>query len=502
MAKRIMSIWLPQLPLDRFIRRADPRADGIFAITQDIKNAKRLTHISKAGLAAGLSVGMSLADARALAPDLLSAQENPTQTEHLLRAIRRWADGLSPWLSLDGHDGIVLDITGCAHLFGGEGKMRETALERLHDMHITAQIAIADTKGAAWAIARYAMTDFISPPGEILQSLSPLPVEALRIEPDIAVALRRVGLQTIGDLARIKSSDIARRYGLGTAQRLAKVLGHFPDPVCASPSDPVFAARMSLPEPIGLLDDVTHVLKRLARSVCARLARAGLGARRFVLSVRCVDTGAQKLTIGFARPTRNIDEIMRQYMRPLSDLKMAFGADWFRLLALDLEPHIPIQLTMDGQEEIEDGLDQVISTLGNRLGFDRIHRFAPQNSHIPERSFTFCEAAHTPALETWPTPQYPDFEPIERPRPLRIFRPERLRTITPGRPPQCFEWRKTRYQIHTANGPERLCAEWWQDRAEPVRDYWQVQTCEGPRLWLLSYPARTPAEWFVTGRFA
>lgn len=497
MPRRVMSIWLPRLPLDRLVRCGDLRTDGVFAVIADLKNAKRLTHISDAGIVAGLSVGMSLADARALAPDLLTEPTNPLREESLLRAIRRWADKLSPWLALDGEDGLILDISGCAHLYGGEDEMRKEALGQLADMQIRAFAAIADTRGAAWALARYEDYKFISPTGKTAGSIAELPIEALRVIPPIAISLRRVGLQTIGSLYRIKSSELARRYGLETSQRIAKILGHVPDPVSASASDPVFAARMNLPEPIGLLDDVERVLTRLTESVCNRLDKANLGARQFVLTVRCVDTGDHKIPIGFARPTHDQKYIARQFQRPLSELRMKFGADWFRLVAENLEPFVAVQRNIDGSEDVKEGLEQVITTLGNRIGFDRVRRFTPKESHIPERAFALVEAAHTPSLEHWPEPNS-----AACPRPIRTFRPERLRTLEAGRPPKKFQWRRESYIASTVRGPERLSPEWWQDRSEPVRDYWTVQTVEGPRLWLMTYPARTPPEWFVTGRFA
>lgn len=493
MARRVMSIWLPRLPLDRRVRREDPPVDGVFAITREIKNAKRLTHISDVGMKAGLVAGMSAADARALCPDLLTEPADPVREEALLRALRRWAARLSPWGALDGQDGLAIDISGCAHLYGGEAAMRTEAMGQLTDMQIRSQIAIADTQGAAWALARYGHDNMIAGAGQTAKSIYPLPVEALRIEPAIAISLRRVGLDHIGSVSRMKSADLAKRYGLAFSQRLAKVLGHIPDPVAPMAADPVFAARMNLPDPIGLKADVQAVLERLSSSVCGRLEKACMGARGYALTVRCVDTGDHVLRVGFARPTRDQEMIIRQFEKPLSDLRMKFGADWFRLIAENVEPLVPVQRHISGKDDVEDGLDTVISALGNRLGFDRVRRFVPRDSHIPEREFADVDAVSAPVVEAWPKP--------ERPRPLRLFRPERLRTLEAGRPPKKFSWRGASYETHRADGPERLSPEWWQARSEPVRDYWQVQTGEGPRLWLMSYPASTPPEWFVAGRF-
>lgn len=508
MARRVMSIWLPQLPLDRRVRLGDPRTEDIFAITAEIKNASRLTHLSPLALSAGLRPGMSVPDARAVYPQLMTEKSDPAREEMLLRALRRWADSLSPWIALDKPDGLMLDVTGCAHLFGGEKAMAERAVEQFADMYITARIATADTKGAAWALARYLTGQSgpiaVSKPSKAKPDLQNLPVEALNITQKISADLRRVGLKTIGQLYTIKSGELARRFGLELTQALSKALGQAPDPISPMAADPVYAARMNLPDPIGLKDDLAEVLRRLTESICARLETDMIGARQFHLTVRCVDTGDHVISIGFARPCFNAGQVRRQFERPLDNLTIKFGADWFRLVADTLEPirERPRKLigTMGGAaEEAAEELSQVITTLGNRLGFDRVRRFAPRDSHLPEAEFTTIEAADSQIMPIWMQGQRPIQS--QRQRPLRIFRPERLSTLTPGRPPKVFEWRKARYVMTRAFGPERLASEWWQYGRATLKDYWAVETETGDRLWLMTYPAHKEPNWFITGRF-
>jgi len=493
--KRIMSIWFPQLPLDRRVRLGDPRSDGVFAIITETKNALRLTHISPLAREAGLREAMSVADARAICPELLTEMSDPMREDMLLRALRRWADKLSPLLALDKPDGLILDVTGCSHLFGGERSMAEHALHKLEHMQITAKIGVADTKGAAQALARHTPQNVsISQQGSIKDDLKPLPVEALQLTKKITHDLRRVGLKTMGQLYPIRHGELARRFGLDLVQVLSKTLGQTPDPVSPMASDPIFAARMNLPEPIGLKSDLADVLSRLVQSVCSRLEKAKLGARQFHLTVRCVDSGDHVITIGFAKPCFDSAKVQRQFERPLDALKVKYGADWFRLTADTLEHIRERQRIFGGEEQdaIED-LAQVITTLGNRLGFDRVRRFAPHESHLPEREFVTIEAADSRGISEWPEPK--------RQRPLRIFRPERLRTVKPGRPPKVFEWRNSQYATRTAHGPERLSSEWWNDLRDDVKDYWAVETEAGPRLWLMSYPGHSEPNWFVVGKF-
>jgi protein ImuB len=252
---------------------------------------------------------------------------------------------------------------------------------------------------------------------------------------------------------------------------------------------------MSLPDPIGYLADIEGVLERLAKSICERLQREQKGARRFKLIVRCVDTGDHELSVGFAKPCFKVGPILQQFARPLDALKIEFGADWFRLLAQHTEPVRMSQSEFGEARETEDQLARTMATLGNRIGFDHVRRFNPRDSHLPEYAFAQVEARGTEQAEAW--------QSARRIRPIRLYhRPEYLRTLEPGRPPKRFEWRGASYHTKTAQGPERLTPEWWRGRPQRVRDYWRVQTASGPRLWLLTFPGKSPPEWFVAGRFA
>ncbi|MFN3214763.1 MAG: Y-family DNA polymerase [Henriciella sp.] len=490
---RILSIWLSQLPLDRLIRAGDPRLSGAFAITAETRNAWRITHPNEAARQAGLLAGQALADARAICPDLLTEPAHPVREGLLLRALWRWADTLSPRVALDAPDGLMLDITGCAHLFGGEVEMGHHALTRLHDLQIQARIGIADTKGAASALARFG-TDPVSvaSPGQTAAAIADLPIAALDLPEATSTGLARAGLTTIGQLQAQKTSELARRFGLSLTQALGATAGTSPDPVTPKAADPIYAARMTLPEPIGFLDDLERVLERLSARICDRLQTDQAGARQFHLTVRCVDTGDHHLTIGFARPCSDPEPILRQFSHPLSKLEIEYGADWFRLSASQVEPVRFRQLSMGEDAKQADHRLQLIETLGNRIGFDHIRVFKACDAHAPEHEFTQVEAIQEP----------PAWQAAPRQRPLRLFRPpEHVQVETPGRPPLTFKWRRMTFQAHTAFGPERITPPWHRDQDLRTRDYWKVQTQQGRRLWLLNYPGDDTETWYVAGEF-
>ncbi|MCY4305176.1 MAG: DNA polymerase Y family protein [Aestuariivita sp.] len=492
---RILSIWLPRLPLDRLIRKGDPRTNGSFAITAERKNAARLTHLTATARQAGLAPGLSIPDARAICPDLLTEPANPTWEAALLKALARWADQLSPRVALDAPEGLLLDISGCTHLFGGEAAMGAHARQRLGDIQIEGRIGIADTKGAARALARFSQQPVtIAPAGRTSETMKALPIAALNLSDKMVAELRQTGLKTIGQLYAVKASELARRFGLELTTALNRLRGHAPDPIMPAPKKPSFAARMSLPEPVGYLADIKNVLGRLAASVCQRLIQEQKGARRFELTVCCVNSGDHLLSIGFARPCFEPGPIQQQFARALNDLKLDYGADWFRLAAHYVEPIRLRQMRLHTEAEAEDHIAHTISTLGNRVGFDHVRRFQSYDSHLPDREFFQIEAVAKTAQTSW--------QPRPRKRPLRLFQiPERVRTLEPDRPPKQFEWRYHTYRTAKAQGPERLTPEWWRDSDNRIRDYWRVQTEDGPRLWLLNFPGVKSPDWFVAGRF-
>ena len=299
--------------------------------------------------------------------------------------------------------------------------------------------------------------------------------------------------RSIGQLYEIESAQLARRFGIETARSLAAALGQTPEPFAPLKPAAVYAARMPLPEPIGLQDDLERVVARLAESVCERLRADATGARRFVLTLRCVDSGDHEIRIGFARPCAAVKPILEQFSHPLGRLRIEYGADRLRLAAEDVEPIRPVQTVIGPNAGSGEALDRIVSTLGNRLGFGRVRRFAARESHLPEREFDTVEAA-TGGEEIWTrTP---------RSRPVRLFvPPEPVRPLEAGRPPRRFAWRNGTYETKSAIGPERLAPEWWKAGDPRIRDYWRVQTRSGPRLWLMSHPGERPPDWFVAGRF-
>lgn len=498
--KRHLAIYFPQLPLDLWRRREDVRLSGAFGITATVSNAERMICVNQRAARQDVKIGMSLTDAAAVCPNILTEAEDPAREHRFLLALQRWADKFSPRVGLDHTGGLALDITGCAHLFGGEAGLADAIRDGLEGLQVTVQIGIANTRSAARGFSRYGSRQItLTHADSEASQVARLPLAALDLSADTLANLRRLGLKTISDLSPFKSSELARRFSVKLPLALDALRGHRPDPVIPSAAPKVFAARMNLPEPIGLMDDVMAILERLAERVCKRLHKDGYAALGFQLTVRCVDTGDHHLSIGFASPVRDTDSIKRQFRRPLDELTLAFGADWFRLAALNTAIFKPSQIRIGNEAaRSEAAIDQTLTTLGNRLGFDRIRRSISVPSHAPELEHASCEAVSTPPVSSTPVRHL-------HPRPERAIRPERLHIIQPGRPPRDFQWRRDKFETMKAEGPERVSPIWWDEPqtelSSEMRDFWRVRTKSGRKLWLMQCPQKPELGWFCAGEF-
>ncbi|MFL9503389.1 Y-family DNA polymerase (plasmid) [Rhodopseudomonas palustris] len=494
MARRLLSIWFPRLASDISLRSRP--VDGPFALTHRSGNADHLHCLNPAASAMGLSRGMALADARAICPDLATRPSDLAREAAALGTLRRWASRYAPMVARDGVDGLMADISGVPHLYGGEAALRDDLHARLERAGLTAASAIAGTRGAAHALARHG--GGILAEGRIADGIGSLPVSALRIDPDTAEALARVGLSRIADLIGLPRAPLARRFGPGLVMRLDQALGVQSESVAAEAEAPHFGVRMTLPEPIGLQSDVMAGLTRLLDRLCASLALHQRGARRLRLELRRVDSGAAQVEIGLARPMRDPARMAALFARGVEEIDAGFGIDALRLSAPLTEPLAPEQIGGSPALRQDDALADLLSSLGNRIGFDHVQRLLPADSLIPERSYLLAPAAYAGA-EPGPSRAGPA-------RPITLFPPEPA-TVTAGTPPASFRWRRMRFTTLRATGPERIAPEWWFDDPawrSGLRDYWRIETREGPRLWLFATPQAPGAgrNWYVQGEFA
>lgn len=488
MQKRVVSLWFPKLPSDRVLR-ARP-IDAPFALTLHQSNTERIYCLNAQAEKLGLHKGMGFSDARAFCHDLQSRPANQKADQQFLHMLARWAKRYCPWVGLEGADGLSLNIAGSAHLFGGEAPMLHDMRHRLARSGIAARVGLADSRGAAWALAHYG--EGIAEIGATRARLAPLPIAALRLPEKPSVALQRLGIRQVSELLALPRATVTRRFGPEVLLRLDQALGAQPEDISPLPDPPHYGVQMTLPEPIGLSRDVMAGAERLLAQLCAKLKAREMGARVLQLTLRRVDQASQQVELRLARPLHDAARILPLFERGVNKVDAGYGIDRIHLTATQVEP-LPAQQISHRKAVGHEQLDDLITRIGARIGLENVRRFLPADSHIPERSFSIAPAAYSTAEGSWAS---------LRPRPLRLFPPEAIRGHGP-RPPARFHWRRMSFITGHATGPERITPEWWlpdENWRSGMRDYWKIDTTQGRRLWLF-YTPQNPG-WFVQGEFA
>lgn len=431
--------------------------------------------------ALGLAPGMALTQARMLVPGLDVRDADPAGDAAFLArlglfAARRW----TPRAAVSDADGLWLDLTGVDHLFGGEQRMAERLLAFCARLGFEARIAVAGTLGAAHALARFGGARiFLCAPGGEAEALAGLPLAALRLGEDALAAARRLGLETIGQVAAMPRGPLQRRFGGELLGRLDQALGRAAEPIDPIvPEDPP-SVLLRFMEPIASTEAIEEAMAEALRRLVALLERGGLAARVLTLIGERVDGEAQMVRIGTARATRDGGHLLRLMKPRIETIDPGFGIERIRLVADRVEPlgPQPIDGALAGGKPQPD-LVPLIDQLAGRLGRRRLYRIGAVESDVPERSVRRVGPLDSPA--GWP----------DWPRPVRLLSPpERLDNVMallPDQPPRRFTWRGRAYRVRQADGPERIHGEWWKRRAEAeaVRDYFQVEDEAGQRFWL------------------
>ena len=461
----------------------------------------------------GLRHMMPLADARAMYPSIAVEPADDAADARLLEAIGDWLSRYTPLVGLTPPDGVMLDITGCAHLFGGEDAMRRDAVRRLHEQGITARTAIAGTPGAAWALARYGERRNIAD-DELQETLNPLPLAALQLPAGIIEAMARVGLKKIGDIVDRPRAPLAARFGAILLQRLDFALGKADEPI--TPRLPVapYIAERNLTEPATHETFILETIGHLATDLSRRMEERGEGARALQVTLFRVDGAVRRLSVATSRPQRDATAMHRLFRERFSslaeDIDPGCGFDVIRLAVTTAEKaQIPQSNLVDsatGQDDLADLIDR----LGVRFGPRRVQRLAFAESHIPEYAVT-----QAPPLAPAPAAHHranaPVLDTAAPARPLRLFeRPEPIDAIAevPDGPPIRFRWRRVPHEVAHAEGPERIAMEWWRDQTgrSLTRDYFRVEDREGRRFWLyregLFGSETSRPQWYVHGLFS
>lgn len=452
----------------------------------------------------GLHAGMALAQAQSFVPGLAIHPATSEADAEALRRVAGWCLRYAPLVAPDPPDGVFIDATGAAHLHGGETALLRDLLGRLLAQGLAGRVAIADTPGAAHAIARFGAEDVaVIPVGGVAAALAGLPVESLRLEA-LRTDLRRLGLDRVGSLTALPRAPLARRFGPSIALRLDQALGTVFEPIVPLVPPELIQARLGFVEPLLTAEAFSSVIARLMTMVCADLEASGQGARRLDLLFERVDGSIQTLRIGTARASRDALHLARMLNERLERVDPGLGVEAMRLVVPHADALAYAQTAVRLRETDGQAADiaPLIDRLSNRLGAERVYRIVPVESDVPERSVRRMPVFAKSGLRSWPT---------DLPRPVRLLHPPQpieAMALLPDRPPVAFTWRRMRHRVRHSDGPERIAGEWWKRDGEmrSVRDYFQVEDEAGRRFWLFRRGDGQDAltgdmRWFLHGLF-
>jgi len=465
-----------------------------------------------------LKVGQGVAEARAIHPAIEVVEQDPDADKRLLESLADWCDRYTPLVALDGTDGLFLDITGCAHLFGGERGLLHDLNVRFFHQGFDVRIGLASTPGAAWASARYAGSTVVAPGAEAAL-LAPLPVAALRLAMDTCAGLESVGLRTTRHLLATPRGPLVRRFGRHVALRLDQALGHVEEAISPRLAVPPLSVERHLAEPIGLMEEIESLILLLSTQLKKDLERRGEGIERIELLLFRVDGMVSRIAVGASHPLREPKLIRKLFHERLTALGSAldagYGFDLVRLSVLVATQWDEAQADLgDRTGNAEEGISLFVDRVRARLGTQAILQHECVESHLPERAVRAIPYAQAPSVRkhitavTEPTTAAPATAVKERP--IRLFDlPECIEVTAaevPEGPPLLFRWRRASYRVARSEGPERIAPEWWRQADGETRDYFRVEDETGRRYWLYrqgqyGVPGTTP-RWFLQGMFA
>jgi protein ImuB len=504
MMKRVICVWLPNWPITRLSLTSPDCAapDRPLAVVAVHGSKRRILTVNRIAHERGVMLDQRLADAKAIAPDLVTVTADREADNAALGALSRWAQRFTPSTAANAPGGLWLDITGCARLWRGERRLIEALIEQLSARGIPCRAAVADTFGAAWAFARCTDRYHILPPGGHRDLLPDLPVGLLRLEAETLAGLRRMGVKTIGQVMAVPRAQLARQFS-DLLPRLDQAMGDVSEAIAfEQPPSPWFESA-AFANVITAPKDLQGSVDLLAARLCQRLAEADQGAKRFEVRFFGADNSIQSISAVIPLAGHDARTIATMLAARLETIDPGFGIEVVTLRASRVESLAERRIAMEGRGGGLANIAPLIDKLGNRLGLNNVWRFAMTESHGPERSVTQAAAMAAPQQQVWQNGWARPIRLLSRPEPIEVT------AALPDYPPRQFRWRRVTRRIRHAEGPERAAPEWWQEPKDKapakIRDYYRVEDESGARYWVYrdgDYSDPGGPRWYIHGFLA
>ena len=499
MPKRFVSIWFRHLLTDWHVRRQPALQNMPFVLAAPVHGKMMITSASPAAEAQGIRADMPLADAKAIVASLQVFDDQPERGAQLLNALGEWCIRYTPVVGVHLPDGLILDVSGCTHLWGGERPYLKEIITKLRAIGYDVRGAMADTIGTAWAVARYGKITPIIDSGEQAAALMPLPPAALRLEEDVLARLQKLGLHQTGSFINMPRAVLRRHFGQALLSRLAQALGQETEVIEPLYPMPPYEERLPCLEPIRTATGIEIAIKVLLEQLCLRLEKEGKGLRTAILKGYRVDNRMVQTEIGTSRASHNVQHLFRLFELKIQYIEPALGIELFTLEASKVEDVAPMQevLWIGNPGLKAPAVAELLDRLAGKIGEESIRRYLPAEHYWPERSIKQTTSIEEKPTAVWRTDKPRPILLLSKPEPIEVTAP------IPDYPPMLFHYKGKLHQIRKADGPERIEREWWLDGGEH-RDYYNVEDAEGQRYWLFrsGHYSGDQSQWFIHGFFA
>jgi protein ImuB len=499
--QRYLSIWFPYLLTDRAIQLKPELSGKAFVLAAPSRGRMVVHESSVAAMEKGLFPKIVVADARAILPTLQVFNYKEGVAEKLLHQLAEWALRFTPLVAIDSPDGLLLDISGCTHLWGGEDRYLSDIANKLIEKGYQPRLAIADTIGTAWAAARYGSPCQIVVPGGMLQALRRWPPAALRLSAPIRERMHKLGFYKIDSFIDMPHPVLRRRFGHELLTRMRQALGTAPELLNTIGEPTVFQSRLPCLEPVRTRIAIEIALQKLLHQLCRLLLHNAKGLRRAIFTSYRLDGQIQQIEIGTNRPVRNAAHLLKLFEQKIEAIKPGLGIELFLLeapLVEDLSVQQESLWTVPGEDNQNTALSNLLDRIAGKVGVAAIKRYLPAQHYWPERSIKISNSLTEQPDSEWK---------IDRIRPIYLLKnPQKIQVTVPlpDYPPLLFIYQGRIYKVKKADGPERIEREWWIDKQTQIRDYYRVEDEAGARYWLFrsgKYDDHKP-EWFLHGFFA
>ncbi|HEV8507461.1 MAG TPA: DNA polymerase Y family protein [Chitinophagaceae bacterium] len=499
MQKCFVTIWFRYLKTDWLCRRHPELLHLPFVLTAQDHGRMIITAVNSHAHQQGIVVGMVLADARVIVPSLKYFDDIPGLPEKLLKSIAEWCIRFSPIAAIDQPDGIIIDATGCIHLWNGGKSYLDSIVKRLRKIGYNVNAAMADTPGKAWAIAHFSNRESIINSDQEFNAFLILPVAALRLEVETISRLNKLGLRQIRDILSMPRSVLRRRFGNHLLMRLDQALGRQEEII--QPVQPIepYSERLPCLEPIITATGIEIALKKLLEVLCERLQHEGKGIRKLIFQGFRMDGNIQAIDIETNSASSNAHHLFKLFEIKISSIEPALGIELFTLEASKVEDIFSTQEKFwdkaCGLENPE--LIKLLDRVTNKIGGESIHRFLPAEHHWPERSVKIAASLNEKMTTRWRTDWQRPIHLLQKPEPIWAT------ALIPDYPPMLFRYKNKVHKVKKADGPERIEREWWIGEGQH-RDYYVVEDEDGNRYWLFrsGHYSDENYQWFIHGFFA